>query len=438
MPNYPGLSAVLYWFPRFFTSHPPPQDLPGLHRILRLFAHYLRSSQAPPVTHRVPPFFTNHPTASQALPGLRRTPRLFTHYLRSSQAPPVTHRVPPFFTSHPPSSQALPGLRRTPRLFTAYLRSSQTPAILRRSLLLVLTILCLPAIHQAQTPYTRQYISVAGKKMAYETFGLANRRPGDPILIFEAGFAASGSMNFTHLFPALSKFAPGIGYDRNGDGDSEEDSTLSTDAKLVQRLHALLEALHIPPPYILVGHSLGCAYIRLFTALYPGEVAGLVFIDGADFMLTRQQNEEIKQMSRGDKGGNDWAIHAMDSMANDTLQGPRVRHRSRRLAALFRTGIFGEYDSLAPLPDIPVGVLIAYNKRLDSSRLTAVDLARIHAAQQFGILNYAALIANNHHSEMILLPGYTHMIHKQDPDRVVSVISHVCKTALNNRLPVKK
>ncbi len=64
-------------------------------------------------------------------------------------------------------------------------------------------------------------------------------------------------MNFTNLFPA---------------------TTLSTDAALLQRLHALLEALGIPPPYILVGHSMGGAYIRLFTALYPREVAGLIFI----------------------------------------------------------------------------------------------------------------------------------------------------------------
>jgi len=151
----------------------------------------------------------------------------------------------------------------------------------------------------------------------------------------------------------------GIGYDRNGDGDSEEDSTVRTDADLVQRLHALLEALSISPPYILIGHFMGGAYIRLFTSLYPGEVAGLIFIDGPNFMMTKQQDEELKKLSPGDKSANDLAIHAMDSIANDTLQGSRVRHRSRRLASFFRTGIFREYDSLAPLPDIPVGVLIA-------------------------------------------------------------------------------
>jgi len=43
----------------------------------------------------------------------------------------------------------------------------------------------------------------------------------------------------------------------NADGDSQEDTTLSTDAALVQRLHTLLETLHIPPPYLLIGHFMG-------------------------------------------------------------------------------------------------------------------------------------------------------------------------------------
>src|SRR5258708_9179579 len=92
----------------------------------------------------------------------------------------------------------------------------------------------------------------------------------------------------------------------------------------------------------------------------------------------KQQDEELKKLSPGDKSANDLAIHAMDSIANDTLQGSRVRHRSRRLVSFFRAGIFPEYDFLAPLPDIPVCVRIAYNKRLlRSPPRTPVYLAKI-------------------------------------------------------------
>ena len=35
----------------------------------------------------------------------------------------------------------------------------------------------------------------------------------------------------------------------------------------------------MPPPYVLVGHSLGGAYARRYAQLYPGEVAGLLFLE---------------------------------------------------------------------------------------------------------------------------------------------------------------
>jgi pimeloyl-ACP methyl ester carboxylesterase len=44
-------------------------------------------------------------------------------------------------------------------------------------------------------------------------------------------------------------------------------------------LHALLHNAGIQPPYILVGHSIGGFVVRVFTTLYPGEVAGLALID---------------------------------------------------------------------------------------------------------------------------------------------------------------
>ena len=108
-----------------------------------------------------------------------------------------------------------------------------------------------------------------------------------------------------------------------------------------------------------------------------------------------------------------------------------MRHRAKRLATVFRNGAFREYDSLPPLPDIPVAVFISYNnKALDSSRSGPADRARFEAVDQFRMLNYAAMIAKNHHSEVILLPGYQHFIYRQDPDLVVSAIRRVYESAV--------
>ncbi|UMY65310.1 alpha/beta fold hydrolase [Flavobacterium sp. HJ-32-4] len=57
----------------------------------------------------------------------------------------------------------------------------------------------------------------------------------------------------------------------------------------------MLQQLHLKAPYLLVGHSLGGPFIRLFASRYPQEVAGMVFIDPTDFMLTPEQNETARQ-----------------------------------------------------------------------------------------------------------------------------------------------
>lgn len=310
----------------------------------------------------------------------------------------------------------------------------------RPVLLSTIGLFVFPPAQQAQSgvrqPYPgRQYITVAGKKMSYESFGLATRRPGSPVLIFEAGFSASGSLFFKNLFPALSKICAGIGYDRNGEGGSEEDTTLVTDEAIIRRLHAFLAALKVPPPYILAGHSLGGPYIRLFAALYSTEVAGLVFIDPPDFMLTDQQNEQIKTMSQDSSDVIQRVIHSFDGTAEDTLNGPLMRHRARRMAALFRLGPWREYQSLAPLPDIPVVFLLAYHKPLNS--ITRTNPAKYNAIDQFRLENFTAMIANNHHSAVVVLPGYTHFITADDPELVVATIRRVYQSAMAGKMAVK-
>jgi pimeloyl-ACP methyl ester carboxylesterase len=47
-------------------------------------------------------------------------------------------------------------------------------------------------------------------------------------------------------------------------------------------LHALLHTAGVPPPYVLVGHSLGGAYAYGYAQRYPDEVAGLVLVDPGD------------------------------------------------------------------------------------------------------------------------------------------------------------
>jgi pimeloyl-ACP methyl ester carboxylesterase len=72
-----------------------------------------------------------------------------------------------------------------------------------------------------------------------------------------------------------------IRYDREGKWFSESSKDSITSEFYARQLHELLEKSGEKPPYILVGHSMGGPYIRIFRDLYPNEVKGLIFLDSS-------------------------------------------------------------------------------------------------------------------------------------------------------------
>ena len=54
-----------------------------------------------------------------------------------------------------------------------------------------------------------------------------------------------------------------------------------TASRLADELYALLHAGHVPPPYVLVGHSFGGLVVRLVAARHPEQVVGMVLIEPA-------------------------------------------------------------------------------------------------------------------------------------------------------------
>lgn len=72
-----------------------------------------------------------------------------------------------------------------------------------------------------------------------------------------------------------------IRYDREGKWFSEPSKDSITPEFYARQLHSLLEKNGEKPPYILIGHSMGGPYNRIFRDLYPNEVKGMVFIDSS-------------------------------------------------------------------------------------------------------------------------------------------------------------
>jgi pimeloyl-ACP methyl ester carboxylesterase len=142
----------------------------------------------------------------------------------------------------------------------------------------------------AQTePLPTQMISVEGRAMRMWTAGIEGRKPGQPVVILESGANGDALNTWRPLFPEIARIAPVVAYERRGFGMSEPDLMRPTLRRTVQSLHGLLQAAKIPPPYVLVGQSLGGIYIRGFGDQYPNEVVGLVYPDVPDFESTREE-----------------------------------------------------------------------------------------------------------------------------------------------------
>ncbi len=104
---------------------------------------------------------------------------------------------------------------------------------------------------------------------------------GSPTVIFEAGLGGDNS-GWARVQPAVAAHTRACSYDRAGMGYSDPARRASDSANIVDDLHRLLKAAAIKPPYILVGHSLGGMYVRLYADTYFDEVAGMGLVDSAE------------------------------------------------------------------------------------------------------------------------------------------------------------
>jgi len=104
--------------------------------------------------------------------------------------------------------------------------------------------------------------------------------PGQTVL-FDAG-GSDWSVIWSGLMPAIGDHARVCAYDRAGLGGSDPASVPRTPFAIVEDMRALIEKADLRRPLILVGHSLGGFNVKLYAALYPDDVAGLVLIDPAE------------------------------------------------------------------------------------------------------------------------------------------------------------
>ena len=101
---------------------------------------------------------------------------------------------------------------------------------------------------------------------------------GDVTVVFESGWGD----DWTPWQLVADEVATRTGvfaYSRPGYGDSDPTEGPRDAGSIVAELRALLAAHRYAPPYVLVGHSIGGAYMELFAKAHPDDVHGLVLVD---------------------------------------------------------------------------------------------------------------------------------------------------------------
>jgi pimeloyl-ACP methyl ester carboxylesterase len=101
---------------------------------------------------------------------------------------------------------------------------------------------------------------------------------GSPVVILESGFGA-GAAAWSKVQPSLAKTVRTCAYDRAGYGRSDVGPMPRDGAAIAADLDEALKAARTQGPFVMVGHSAGGLYVRLFAERRRGQVLGMVLVD---------------------------------------------------------------------------------------------------------------------------------------------------------------
>jgi pimeloyl-ACP methyl ester carboxylesterase len=287
-------------------------------------------------------------------------------------------------------------------------------------------------------PAPGRLVDIGGRRLHINCTGT-----GMPAVVIEAG-ASAFAIDWTLVQPDVARARRVCTYDRAGSGWSDARPDVETPARVVADLHALLEGAGERGPYVLVGHSAGGLYVRLYQLDYPGDVLGLVLVDPSteDRLFTLFQGRAVAISSLTEEqlattlpaSGNvpvptrsPQTGAPFDRLPSDLYQ--RRVELDRRLiasfpptvpAAVVRESAEGQRAALARL-------LESRGRPNNPMRSVPVVVLTRGLEQTPGIVaNHAGLAAVSGDSRHTVVPDTLHEIHLSAPMAVIQAIEDVC------------
>lgn len=217
---------------------------------------------------------------------------------------------------------------------------------------------------------------------------------GNPVVVLESGLGDTIS-SWEKVQPEVAKFARVIAYDRAGLGTSDPAvREPRTTAQIARELHTALHKAKLPPPYVLVGHSLGGFHVRLFAHQFPKEVAGLILVDPSaedwNELLKAQFPDEYARM-----------------MAWRTADHPDGMKRELAAWDLSKA----QARAAWPLPDVPVVLFTGLQGNPGGTQI----IRKLHTEW----------LQRIPHATHIVTEKSGHYLHVNEPELVIHAISNI-------------
>jgi pimeloyl-ACP methyl ester carboxylesterase len=221
---------------------------------------------------------------------------------------------------------------------------------------------------------------------------------GNPAVVFETGFTG-GIPLYWRLQDSIAEHTRTLVYERAGLGRSDPGPQPRTAEQMARDLHSLLAALDIRPPVVLVGHSAGGLFMRVFAHESPADVAAMVFIDPA----TEASYERMRQSSP-----KDW----------QTMETKLPAGLRRQWVALPES--FNEARSAWPLPPIRY-VMITAMKPLGEWGLKSREDMEAWPREHQALLSHLPSTTTTN----IILPQADHLSVLKDPAVAKAILDTV-------------
>lgn len=220
---------------------------------------------------------------------------------------------------------------------------------------------------------------------------------GSPAVIFEGGFG-TGIASWSRVQKDVAAFTQTVSYDRAGLGQSGLGPRPRSAKQIATELHAALQKSGVKPPYVMVGHSFGGIYVRVFADMYTNEVVGMVLIDPSQ------------------ESFNDWL---------GKNQPDRLKAAESDIAKAGE-GVQAEFAAVdtsysqARVAKVPAGIPVIL--------LTATEDETMPAeGRKVWIEKHKEWLATVPGSKHIIVEKATHFIQAQQPELVIEAIKQVSK-----------